>query len=75
MPIQTASNASVLIRPNVSGGVVDVVSRPVDLFKFFVNNGLVRPSNGSSPTARPPPGSAAATRSGSKRACRSMAMS
>lgn len=49
MPIQTASNASVLIRPNVSGGVVDVVSRPVDLFKFFVNNGLVRPSNGSSP--------------------------
>ncbi len=49
MPLQTNSNASALIRPNVQGGVVDAVSRPTDLLRFFTNNGLVRPSGGSAP--------------------------
>lgn len=47
--LQTNSNAAYIIRPNIAPGVVDATSRPLDTYRFFAQNGLMVPSNGSAP--------------------------
>lgn len=46
---QSNSNASVLIRPNVAPGTIDLVSRPTDFFDLLVALGLTGPTTGAAP--------------------------